>query len=82
VIRSFLEQHLPNLQVVGRNGMHRYNNQDHAMMTGLLAAHNILTGSHYDLWQVNQDAIYLESGSPQSQGHEGRLVPRPLPVSG
>lgn len=80
VIRSFLEQHLPNLQVVGRNGMHRYNNQDHAMMTGLLAARNVLTGSRYDLWQVNQDAIYLESGS--SQGHEGRLVPRPLPTSG
>lgn len=48
-----------NVQIVGRNGMHRYNNQDHAMMTGFLAARNIL-GDHYNLWAVNGDAEYLE----------------------
>lgn len=78
IIRQFLGQHLPNLQVVGRNGMHRYNNQDHAMMTGLLAARNISEGSRYDLWQVNQDALYLESGTNGEDGEMGRLVPRPL----
>jgi len=51
---------LPNFQLVGRNGMHKYNNQDHSMMTGLLAAKNIL-GANYDLWEVNADQEYLES---------------------
>jgi len=49
----------PNLQVAGRNGMHKYNNQDHSMMTALLAARNIL-GEKFDLWRVNTDAEYHE----------------------
>lgn len=53
----------PGLHLVGRNGMHRYNNQDHAMMTAMLTAENILAGRElYDIWQVNQDAEYHESG--------------------
>jgi protoporphyrinogen oxidase len=52
---------LPNLQLVGRNGMHRYNNQDHSMLTAILAARNILGGS-YDLWQVNVEDEYHEAG--------------------
>ena len=60
VLRDFLPT-LPNLQLVGRNGMHRYNNQDHSMLTGLLAARNIL-GANYDLWKVNVDAEYHEAG--------------------
>lgn len=47
-----------NLQMVGRNGQHRYNNQDHSMLTGLLAARNIL-GAHHDLWSVNTERQYL-----------------------
>lgn len=50
---------LENLQMVGRNGMHKYNNQDHAMLTGMLAARN-LNGIPYDPWRVNSDAEYLE----------------------
>jgi hypothetical protein len=43
--------------------MHKYNNQDHAMMTALLAARNILAGHcEYDVWAVNQDAEYHEGG--------------------
>ncbi|HYP05117.1 MAG TPA: NAD(P)/FAD-dependent oxidoreductase [Bryobacteraceae bacterium] len=61
VIRDFLAT-LPNLQAIGRNGMHRYNNQDHSMLTGMLAARNIL-GARYDLWNINMDGEYLESGS-------------------
>ncbi|WP_255398081.1 NAD(P)/FAD-dependent oxidoreductase [Sulfobacillus sp. hq2] len=65
-IRHFLASHLPNVHVAGRNGMHRYNNQDHAMMTGILAAKNV-SGAHYDVWAVNGDAQYLEtSGSVRS----------------
>ncbi len=60
-IRQFLSL-IPNLQLVGRNGMHRYNNQDHSMLTAMLAARNIL-GAHYDLWQVNVEADYHEEGS-------------------
>jgi protoporphyrinogen oxidase len=63
VIRAELESRYPGLSVIGRNGMHKYNNQDHAVMTGLLAAKNILAGSTvYDLWRVNEDAEYLEHG--------------------
>ena len=59
-IRGFLTR-FPNLQLTGRNGMHRYNNQDHSMLTAMLAARNILGGS-YDLWQVNVDQEYHEEG--------------------
>lgn len=61
LIRKALEDHCPNLHVVGRNGMHQYNNQDHSMMTAMLTARNIQAGrSIYDVWRVNQDAEYLE----------------------
>jgi len=59
IIRTYLAEHMANLQVVGRNGMHRYNNQDHAMMTGLLAARNV-SGGRFDVWKVNVDSAYLE----------------------
>jgi protoporphyrinogen oxidase len=58
-IRNYLEKHLPNLQLVGRNGMHKYNNQDHSMITALYAARNILGGNH-DLWAVNTEPEYHE----------------------
>jgi protoporphyrinogen oxidase len=62
-IRGEIERRYPQLHPVGRNGMHRYNNQDHAMMTGILAARNIAAGKRiYDLWAVNQDAEYHEAG--------------------
>ena len=60
IIRAFLVK-LPNLQLVGRNGMHRYNNQDHSMLTSMLAVRNIL-GARYDLWKVNVDQEYHEQG--------------------
>lgn len=61
-IRSDLQVNYPGLHLAGRNGMHRYNNQDHAMMTGLLNARNIMAGKIiFDPWNVNQDAGYLES---------------------
>jgi protoporphyrinogen oxidase len=67
-IRRSLEAHCPNLHLVGRNGMHKYNNQDHAMMTAILAARNILTGEKkYDIWAVNEDGEYHESGEAGEQ---------------
>jgi hypothetical protein len=59
-IQEFL-QTIPNLQLVGRNGMHHYNNQDHSMVAGILAARNVC-GARYDLWRVNSDPKYLEEG--------------------
>jgi protoporphyrinogen oxidase len=62
-IRVALEKQFPTLHLVGRNGMHKYNNQDHAMMTAMLTAKNILAGHRqYDVWAVNQDAEYHEAG--------------------
>ena len=58
-IRDWVNQ-FANLQPVGRNGMHHYNNQDHSMMTAMLAARNIQGGHHYDCWAVNTDAEYHE----------------------
>ena len=51
---------LENYQTIGRNGLHRYNNQDHAMVTGMLAVRNLTAGEHNDLWSVNTDQEYHE----------------------
>ena len=76
-VREWIEKDMPGLHLVGRNGMHKYNNQDHAMMTALLAAENILAGHRkWDVWQVNQDAEYHEAGEDRSLALDsGRLVP-------
>jgi protoporphyrinogen oxidase len=71
-IRRYLQTHLHNLQLVGRNGMHKYNNQDHSMMTALYAARNIM-GAEYDLWAVNSEPEYNEEkvevpASPKLRG--------------
>jgi len=78
-IRQELDDRYPNLHLVGRNGMHKYNNQDHAMMTAMLCIENILADAKlYDLWQVNGDAEYHEAGPAQTEEAIGtglRLVP-------
>ncbi|MFN4113272.1 MAG: NAD(P)/FAD-dependent oxidoreductase [Sphingomonadaceae bacterium] len=62
-MRHELESRYPTLHLVGRNGMHRYNNQDHAMMTAMLTVENILAERRiYDTWCVNEDAEYHEAG--------------------
>jgi protoporphyrinogen oxidase len=61
VIRTWLERETPNVHPVGRNGMHRYNNQDHSMLTAMLAVENI-AGAKHDVWTVNVDEEYHESG--------------------
>ena len=62
-IRADIAEHYPTLHLVGRNGMHKYNNQDHAMMTAMLTVRNILAGEQlYDVWGVNEDAEYHEAG--------------------
>jgi protoporphyrinogen oxidase len=79
MVRLDLESTYPTLHLVGRNGMHKYNNQDHAMMTAMLTARNILAGERlYDIWDVNEDAEYHEAGSSGIKNALGseRLVPQ------
>ena len=65
VVRRYLAQDLRNLQLVGRNGMHKYNNQDHSMMTAICAAENIC-GANHDLWAINTEPDYHEEKKPDS----------------
>jgi protoporphyrinogen oxidase len=59
VLRAWLEANAPNVFPVGRNGMHKYNNQDHSMLTAMLSVDNIL-GADHDVWSVNVEQDYLE----------------------
>jgi protoporphyrinogen oxidase len=61
VLRRYLSG-FENLETCGRNGLHRYNNQDHSMWTAILAVSNLLDGRAHDLWAVNTDGVYLEQG--------------------
>ncbi|MEI8229681.1 MAG: NAD(P)/FAD-dependent oxidoreductase [Candidatus Peregrinibacteria bacterium] len=67
VVQQFVEQY-PNLFLIGRNGMHRYNNQDHSMLTAMIAVDNIVAGrtDSSNLWEVNIDDDYHESQNGSS----------------
>jgi protoporphyrinogen oxidase len=79
-LRAELTERFPTLHLVGRNGMHKYNNQDHAMMTAMLCVENIVAGrAVYDLWQVNQDAEYHEAGAAGDQKLAGATGLRGVP---
>jgi protoporphyrinogen oxidase len=84
-IVKYLDIHVPNVHPVGRNGMHKYNNQDHSMYTAMLTVENILGASH-DIWAVNVEEEYHEESSAdpaQSRGGTGRdapVLPRRAPT--
>ena len=78
VVRDYLSTQLTNLHLAGRNGMHKYNNQDHSMMTALLVARNIATGSSYNPWKVNAEAVYHEDVRMGEPDTTGRQVPQRL----
>jgi protoporphyrinogen oxidase len=80
VIREYLRTSLPNLHLAGRNGMHKYNNQDHSMMTALLVARNIAIGGGFDPWKVNADAVYHEEARVGDKDLSGRQVPERIAV--
>jgi hypothetical protein len=79
-LRAWLAVHAVNVQPVGRNGMHRYNNQDHSMLTAMLAVENILKDAGHDLWAVNVEEEYHEevSARPQGTGRDAPVLPRRL----
>ncbi|MCQ3812927.1 MAG: NAD(P)/FAD-dependent oxidoreductase [Acidimicrobiia bacterium] len=61
ILRGWLSEVARNVHPVGRNGMHRYNNQDHSMYTAMLTVENLLNGTKHDVWNVNVDADYHEA---------------------
>ena len=65
-IRGWLDT-LRNLQQVGRNGLHRYNNSDHSMLTAIRAVDNIVSGADHDLWAVNAESVYHETDEEEQQ---------------
>jgi protoporphyrinogen oxidase len=80
LMRKWLEANTPNVFPCGRNGMHKYNNQDHSMFTAMLSVDNILTGAQHDVWTVNVEAEYHEThadaGKRGSTGRDAPLLPR------
>ncbi|MGH3936647.1 MAG: NAD(P)/FAD-dependent oxidoreductase [Pseudonocardiaceae bacterium] len=70
VLRGWLAEHAGNVHPVGRNGMHRYNNQDHSMLTAMLTVDNILGRGDHDVWSVNVEAHYHE----HNEYHEHNTV--------
>ena len=84
VLRGWLSEAVPNVHPVGRNGMHRYNNQDHSMLTAMLAVENIVTGAPHDVWTVNVEEDYHETVLPDLR-RDRRAThldrPRPAPAA-
>lgn len=76
VIQNFLSS-IDNLQTIGRNGMHRYNNQDHSMLTGMLAARNVL-GEDHDLWTVNTERSYYEEFTKEKKAAYSEKLALPV----
>ncbi|HEX5575934.1 MAG TPA: FAD-dependent oxidoreductase, partial [Gemmatimonadales bacterium] len=82
-VRAFLDT-IPNLHTIGRNGMHKYNNQDHSMYTAMLAVDN-LEGANHDLWAVNNDLDYHEEQritNPEPQAGAKEKPPKRTPPGG
>jgi len=76
VLRGWLAEHAPNVHPVGRNGMHKYNNQDHSMYTAMLTVENLLGASH-DIWDVNvEDEYHEESGGSRGTGRDAPILPK------
>ena len=88
MLRAWLAEAVPNVHPVGRNGMHRYNNADHSMLTALLTVENVLAGRLvHDVWSVNVDEDYHEerrpadpypasSAAPGGTGRDAPVLPR------
>jgi protoporphyrinogen oxidase len=80
-IRAWLEG-IDNLTQVGRNGLHRYNNSDHSMLSSLRAVDNLVDGTKHDIWAVNAESAYHEEDTPDEQPYieapETKAMEKPL----
>jgi protoporphyrinogen oxidase len=81
-IRDWIDRDMTNLVQVGRNGLHRYNNSDHSMLTAMRAVDNILAGTHHDIWSVNVESVYHEevhdSENPYRDSPQTPAMEQPL----
>lgn len=83
VLNDWIVKNTPNVHPVGRNGMHKYNNQDHSMLTAMLTVENILGQGEHDIWAVNVDEDYHEEASSGSgTGRDAPVIPRDAARSG
>jgi len=80
-IRHWLEAEVPNVHPVGRNGMHRYNNADHSMLTAMMTVENILDDAQHDVWEVNVEEDYHELGATEAGTTLKHGIGTPLPGS-
>ncbi|HWH34542.1 MAG TPA: NAD(P)/FAD-dependent oxidoreductase [Acidimicrobiales bacterium] len=78
VLRRWIAETVPNVHPVGRNGMHRYNNQDHSMLTAMLSVENILGTATHDIWSVNVEEDYHEeqTSTRRGTGRDAPVIPR------
>jgi protoporphyrinogen oxidase len=85
VLKGWLAENAPNVHPTGRNGMHRYNNQDHSMYTAMLTVENILDDAGHDIWAVNVEDEYHEEAStaaderpagPRGTGRDAPVLPK------
>jgi hypothetical protein len=80
-IRAWLAT-IHNLQQVGRNGLHRYNNSDHSMLTAIRAVENIVEGASHDIWAVNAESVYheehVEDEHPYKRAPDTKAMREPL----
>jgi protoporphyrinogen oxidase len=72
ILRDWLEANAPNVHPVGRNGMHKYNNQDHSMLTAMLTVENIALGANHDIWSVNVEEEYHEEAASTDDANGDR----------
>jgi protoporphyrinogen oxidase len=80
VIRHWIAAEVPNVHPVGRNGMHKYNNQDHSMLTALLSVDNILNDAGHDVWAVNVEEEYHEEGDTERDASPAAGTGRAAPI--
>jgi protoporphyrinogen oxidase len=79
ILKGWLADHARNVYPVGRNGMHKYNNQDHSMYTAMLTVENIVHNAGHDIWSVNVEAEYHEEvadAGGDSTGRDAPIIPR------
>jgi protoporphyrinogen oxidase len=77
-LRAWLAEHASNVHPVGRNGMHKYNNQDHSMFTAMLSVENIVEGATHDIWAVNVEQEYHEEKAAEGPEDAGLASDRPV----
>jgi protoporphyrinogen oxidase len=77
-LRRWLDEHASNVWPVGRNGMHKYNNQDHSMFTAMLSVQNIVDGASHDIWAVNVEQEYHETKAGEGPEDAGLASDEPI----